>query len=115
MTSPDAALCKHLHKCTEPEVEESSDEGEGSDDSGSSGGEQELGRGDNDEEGDGKVRPDRRSLYVDSDDDGPPRKRFARSFDDISDPDEDEEDDEGAAGEDEDVSGDGITAEHVVK
>lgn len=44
------------------------------------------------------------------DDDDRPRKRMARSFDDISDPDEDEE-----ASEEDDVSANGITADHVVK
>ncbi|GIL72031.1 hypothetical protein Vretimale_561 [Volvox reticuliferus] len=40
-----------------------------------------------------------------------PRKRLARSFDDISDPDEDEE----GNSQDEDVAADGITADHVIK
>ncbi|GLI64080.1 hypothetical protein VaNZ11_007247 [Volvox africanus] len=47
----------------------------------------------------------------DDEDDGRPCKRLARSFDDISDPDEDEQGDS----EDDDVAADGITADHVMK
>jgi hypothetical protein len=48
----------------------------------------------------------------DGDSDEPPAKRLARSFDDISDPDEDEEDGHSDEG---DVSADDITADHVVQ